>query len=60
MSKEELEQLAESMRYAANMALKQWNDGKQNLAIGELTGFVRGVASALAARAASVKEEVKP
>lgn len=60
MSKEELEKIAADLMRAANTAIGHWNDDNENLAIAGLTGFVRGLASALAARAASIKDEVEP
>jgi len=60
MSKSELEKIATDLLEAANTAMEQWNNDSENFAIAGLTGFVRGLASALAARAAAMKEEEKP
>jgi len=60
MSKTELEKIAADLLAAANTAVGRWNNDNEDLAIAGLTGFVRGLASALGARAAAMKEEVKP
>jgi hypothetical protein len=60
MSKSELEKIASDLLVVAGVAIDHWNNGNEELAIAGLTGFVRGLASALGARAAAMKEEVKP
>jgi hypothetical protein len=60
MSKSELEKIASDLLTVAGVAIDHWNNGNEELAIAGLTGFVRGLASALGARAAAMKEEVKP
>ena len=57
MSDEELVNLANKMIVATNRSVQLYSEGYEDLAQGELVGFIRGLAMSFIARAEVLKQQ---